>query len=702
MEIKKYVLGKTALWYLITEEKHVSMLIVPSDMQDMVKERWNDEPSVWDPRARYMSTWAPGNLAYFITEGCPLTSPGMSMKSAHTMKNLFFESQTVTENGDKTEILTTLSHTLGYKIFHKITHIKGLRGFVSETSFKNETENPVKLKMLSSFALDNLSPFQQDDAPNRYVFHRFTGGWSKEGKADSRTIEELSLEKSWAGFNGVTERFGSRGSYPVDRYFPSAAFEDKEMGVTWAAQIAHNGTWQMEISRPNDTLSLSGGLGDEEFCGWYKTIKSGEVFDAPKAYIGVAKGELSDAMATVCDMQKTAQIEYGEEGLPVAFNEYCSTWGKPTQEKFLNYCRALKDFGVKYAVIDAGWCKAGCEQSGNGEWNIDKTIFPDVKEMNRQIREMGMIPGIWFEFEVTTKGSPLFESEYDDMHLKKDGFVIKNSTIRSYWDLRREDAREYLYEKVIKFLKDNGFGYIKVDYNANIGVGVDGPDSPAENLREHLYEVYKFFRLMKKEIPDLVIENCASGGHRLEPMMMGASAVSSFSDAHESVEIPYIAACLHNLMLPAQSLVWATLHEDETKERTIYSLAATFLGRMCLSGQVDKMPAWQQEILKNSIEFYKLLDNVILNGDSKTFGNRSVNMRYPEGTQAVVRKTEDEILIVCHAYENPAEENIEIEIPEGFGVKAEFYNETIKIKDGKALICPMKPLTAQAIYFKKN
>ena len=702
MEIKKYVFGKTALWYIIDDENHVSMLIVPEDMQEMIKERWNDEPSKWDPRARYMSTWQLGNLAYFIADGCALKSPGMTMKSSHTMKNVFFESQRVTENGDRTEILTVLSHTSGYKILHKLTYVKGLRGFECETSFVNETEKNVKLRMLSSFTLDNLSPFQQDDAPNRYVFHRFTGGWSKEGKADSRTIEEMSLEKTWAGFNGVTERFGSRGSYPVDRYFPAAAFEDKEFGVTWAAQIAHNATWQMEISRSDDCLSLSGGLGDEEFCGWYKTVKPGETFNAPKAFIGVAKGGLEEAMSTVCDMQKTYQKAYGEKGLPVAFNEYCTTWGKPTQEKFLNYCKALKEFGVKYAVIDAGWCKAGCEQSGNGEWNIDKTIFPDVKEMNRQIREMGMIPGIWFEFEVTTKGSPLFEPEYDYMHLKKDGEVIRNSTIRSYWDLRREDVKEYLYEKVIKFLKDNGFGYIKVDYNANIGVGVDGDDSPSENLREHLQESYNFFKRMKEEIPDLIIENCASGGHRLEPMMMGVSAVSSFSDAHESVEIPYIAANLHNLMLPAQSLIWATLHEDETTERSIYSLAATFLGRMCLSGEVDKMPSYQQEVLKNSVEFYGLLDDVIYNGDSKVYGNRSVNMRYPEGTQVVMRKTENEILAVCHAYENPDNETIEIDIPEGFEIKAEFYNETVKCDGDKLLVSPMKPLTAQAVLLQKK
>lgn len=60
----------------------------------------------------------------------------------------------------------------------------------------------------------------------------------------------------------------------------------------------------------------------------------------------------------------------------------------------LSYCKILKELGVKYAVIYAGWSKAGCEQECNGEWKVDTSIFPDIKEMTKQMREMGIIPGI--------------------------------------------------------------------------------------------------------------------------------------------------------------------------------------------------------------------------------------------------------------------------------------------------------------------
>lgn len=698
MNIKSYILGDTQVDYLIDENEHISMQIFPKTEAKYREKPWETTLDEFNPRARYMHSWNIGSLAYYHLVGENTAFPGSTMKVLNSLK---FVSQNIEENENGKTIKTLLLTNNNCKILHTLKYFIGFEGIECETEFINESGKDVMLDMLSSFALDNLSPFQNDDAPNTYNFHRFFGGWSMEGKHICQSIEELSLEKTWAGFFGNNEKFGSKGSYPVKRYFPTAVFEDKKNNVMWAAQIAHNATWQMELTRNDDTLSFTGGLGDREFCGWKKTIKNGESFKAPKAYIATVKGDIFDACHAVCDMQRIAQIKYGEQGLPTSFNEYCATWGKPTQEKMLSFCETAKKYNIKYLVIDAGWCKAGYEQTGNGEWDIDKTIFPDVKAMNKIIRENGMIPGIWFEFEVTTIGSKMYEPEYDFMKLQKDGYVLKSNENRSYWDFRREDVQEYLYDKIIKMLKENDFGYIKVDYNNNIGVEVDGAESGAESLREHLQCVYNFFVKMKQEIPDLIIENCASGGHRLEPSMMGVAAISSFSDAHEAVEIPYIAANLHNLMLPSQELIWAVLHETDSKERLAYSLAATFLGRVCLSGPIDKLLPWQEDFVKEAMIFYEKLENINKNGKTKIYGNRSICTRYPSGVQVVVRSNSDEILIVYHSFENNLY-NTEVEIPTNFVVTDTFNVDNAVVENGKIRIFDMKPFSAGAMLLRKN
>ena len=109
---------------------------------------------------------------------------------------------------------------------------------------------------------------------------------------------------------------------------------------------------------------------------------------------------------------------------------------------------------------------------------------------------------------------------------------------------------------MIGLLKECGFGYLKIDYNETIGIGCDGAESLGEGLRGHIEAVQAFMRRIRQELPDLVIENCSSGSQRTEPSMIALSSVTSFSDTHECVQIPIIAANMHRVILPRQNLVW--------------------------------------------------------------------------------------------------------------------------------------------------
>lgn len=237
MEIKEYILGDTKVDYLINENNNIGLQIYPKSQAKNRTEPWKTEKQPFSARARYQPSWNTDSLAYFHLIGQDLQFPGHTMKNQEMLKYI---SQNYYIKGNKTVIETLLSSDNNCKCKHKLTYFAEYSGFEIETEFINESGEDVVLDMLSSFSLDNLSPFQQTDAPNSYNFHRFFGGWSMEGKRICQSIEELSLEKSWAGFNCNNEKFGCKGSYPVKRYFPTAAFEDKKAGVIWAVQLAHN------------------------------------------------------------------------------------------------------------------------------------------------------------------------------------------------------------------------------------------------------------------------------------------------------------------------------------------------------------------------------------------------------------------------------------------------------------------------------
>lgn len=193
MEIKSFVLGETQIDYLIDEDKNVGMQIFPKSEAEKRTKPWEIKNEPYDPRAKYRHMWDMGKLAYFHLSSQNSDFPGYTMKSDD---KLTLVSQEITENNETTTIKTILKNGDNCKIIHSLTYVSGHYGFEIETEFVNETGSDVTLEMLSSFALDNLSPFQTDDAPNSYNLHRFYGGWSMEGKHVCQSIEELSLEKT--------------------------------------------------------------------------------------------------------------------------------------------------------------------------------------------------------------------------------------------------------------------------------------------------------------------------------------------------------------------------------------------------------------------------------------------------------------------------------------------------------------------------
>lgn len=703
IRVKDYRLGNIRLRYLFdTEQQHVSMLLLPDGKESCYKERRKELIH----RGAQVAAWEPGNLCHLSLSHHPQSNgAGCTLKYGISEKMLKYKKQTLLETEDRTQITTFLEAEEKYQIEHIVTHTKDEEGIEVQTIFRNNTGNTVSLQLLTSFTLDNLSPFQKEDAPYKLVLHRFRGGWSLEGKHVEDTVENLNLESSWTRAFPESERYGGIGSHPVKRWFPFGCVEDREHHVFWAAQIGINSSWQMEFSRDGDCYSLSGGIADSEFGGWTKEVPDGGFFCAPKAYLSVSSESLWDAcqkLTGIFHKYVNNQPET-EQDLPIIFNEWCMSWGNPEESTILRLADRLKEIPVKYLVIDAGWSRqpdgVTDPQEGNGDWEYENRQFPNgIHELSRKVMERGIQTGIWMEFEVTTAGSSVHEKEWDDLHLKRNGVPIQTGRIRRFWDFRKKETREYLQKKVIDFLKENEITYLKVDYNGSIGAGCDGAESPGEGLRGQMEAVLQFFKEIRRQLPEVVIENCASGGHRLEPSMMQITAMSSFSDAHECQEIPYIAANLHALILPRQSQIWAVILEELSIQEIRYRLVSAMLGRMCLSGDVTKLSSQQWEEVKTACRFYENIKEIIKYGTSFLERKSSDNQHHLKGSQMLLRRWKNQILVVAHSFGEKAEE-VSMQLPAGKWKIADSFGEEslIKLEKSTLVFSPEKTWQAEAV-----
>lgn len=288
-----------------------------------------------------------------------------------------------------------------------------------------------------------------------------------------------------------------------------------------------------------------------------------------------------------------------------------------------------------------------------GDWDVNTDKFPEgLKQVADYIRECGMIPGLWFELESVGTSSEYFNCE--EHLLKRNGRVLTVGD-RRFWDMEDPWVVEYLTEKVIKQLRDSGFGYIKIDYNDTIGIGCDGYESLGEGLRNKIIASQKFIKKISEEVPGIVIENCSSGGHRLEPSMMEIASQASFSDAHETRSIPMIAANVHRVIPPYQSQIWAVLRRNDDKHRIHYSICNTFFGRMCLSGDIYDLNDEQWALVDEGIAFYRRAADIIKHGKTTYLHSAPESYNHPEGEQVLIRKLGNRELVIAHRFANSKE-----------------------------------------------
>lgn len=596
-------------------------------------------------------------------------SLGRTMRNGASVAALVFDRQEVDQSSNGDVVIRTFLSGPGFKAMHRLSWQEGDSGAVVSTLLENTSDTPITVEMLSSFNLNNLSPFARDDAPGRLWAHRFRSCWSSEGRHETQPLEELHLERSWAGHSHQSERYGQVGTQPVRGWFPFVGLEDKAVGVLWGARLAWAGSWQMELYRRHDDVNLSGGLADREFGHWWKTLQPNEVLNSPEAHLAVASGDIDDLCHRLTALQNKGLVALpkSEENLPVLFNEWCSSWGNPTHDYIVETGRHLVDSEVEILVIDDGWAeRPGNKFQRNGDWRVNHKAFPDgLGATTEALAQSGLRTGLWFEFEVCNPGSDAFDA-LTELQLRADGTVLTVGP-RRFWDLRNPAAVAYLDEKVLHRLRDDGFKYLKVDYNDTIGIGCDGFESPGEGLRQHVLAVQAYFQRLRDNIPELVIENCSSGGHRLEPSMMALCAMGSFSDAHETLEIPLIAANLHRQILVRQNQVWAVLNPSDSLKRLTYSLAATFLGRMCLSGDIKDLPSASWELACEAQRLYRRCVPALRDGKSRIHREIGSSYRYPKGWQVVVRESSDgeSCVIVAHTFEQPdGPQAVEIPLPE--------------------------------------
>ncbi len=176
---------------------------------------------------------------------------------------------------------------------------------------------------------------------------------------------------------------------------------------------------------------------------------------------------------------------------------------------------------LDYAWVDAGWFPIN-ESWGDslGNWYADPERFPNgLGEISKLLEERGMGLLLWYEIERCCKDSVL----YNEL-IKHDQWIITNEDDENtnYVNLANEECLEYITNLMLESFRYNGVKCFRSDHNYVLlpfweeadKIWADNRKGITEN--HYVTNLYRFYDTLLEEIPGLTIDNCASGGKRLD------------------------------------------------------------------------------------------------------------------------------------------------------------------------------------------
>lgn len=355
---------------------------------------------------------------------------------------------------------------------------------------RNTGDAPVTLAGLASLQLPLAASFAQVIA------------WRGRHNAELNECVERMPEQRWekVGRRGLSGHGGPPGLYLLGQ---DAGWHS---GLALAVQLAWSGDHSLAIERDDEgywTLSAAAILAPGEV-----VLDPGESYDAPAAILAISGQGRNGAMAQMhAAVRATLRWPGGAMvPRPVHLNSWEACYFDHDAARIEALAQAGADVGIERFVLDDGWFKGRRDDTaGLGDWFPDPQTYPEgLAPLAARIAAMGMQFGLWVEPEMINPDSDLYR-DHPDWALALPGRERPTARHQLVLDLRCDDVRDYLFERLDAVLKSAPIAYLKWDHNRD-----HAPSGGAAQVRG----IYALLERLRAAHRDVEIEGCAGGGGR--------------------------------------------------------------------------------------------------------------------------------------------------------------------------------------------
>lgn len=529
-----------------------------------------------------------------------------------------------------------------HKIFKGKKPLEGLPasfgGEAEVETLEIECFDPIlKLKVVLSY-----STFEQENIVTRSVKITNNGAetlklekvYSACVDMDNEEYEMLTLHGSWARERHIQTNKVAYGKQLVSSSRGESGHQEhpfmavvtpgttQNQGSVYGFHFVYSGNFigQVERSQFNYVRCVMG-INQEEFA-W--NLKSEESFQAPEVVMTYSNQGLGKMSRAYHDFYRNHLIrsKYKNKKRPVLINNWEATYFDFNTEKLLSIAKEAKKSGIEMLVMDDGWFgKRNSDNCSLGDWQVNNTkITGGLKDLVDKVNEIGLDFGIWFEPEMISPDSNLYQ-DHPDWAIQINGREATQSREQYVLDLSRQDVLDYVYDSVKKILESANIKYVKWDMNrqlCDLGSYCLDQDSQQELFHRYVLGVYALQERLVNDFPDLLLENCSGGGARFDPGMLYYSPqiwCSDDTDAIERLVIQEGTALIYPLGTIGAHVSDCPNHSvgriTPFTTRSHVAMAGTFGYEL----DITKIPEENRREIPEQIELYHKYNDLIREGD---------------------------------------------------------------------------------------
>lgn len=463
----------------------------------------------------------------------------------------------------------------------------------------NEGGSPVTLESALS-----ASFFAGRGRPVRLT--HLSGAWSSEYRPQREMLTQgrTVLEASY-----LTEA----ACYQV----PFFALDENASATEFAGEVRFGAlSWSGDFritaeKRTEGIVTVAGGVNPETA---RIPLAPGQSFETPVFTAGFAAGGFARMSEILYDWQldwllpRGRRTDKAHAERPIIYNSWYPYTFDVNEENLLALVPKAKAVGAELFVIDDGWMPGRTDEcKGLGDWVVDAARFPHgLGCIAGACHKAGMLFGLWVEPEMCNPDSDIYRA-HPDWIVRDPGRTHSLKREQCILDFSRDEIRDWAIGWLSSLIEDAGLDYLKWDMNRTASELPAGWRESGAAVK-YIQNVYAVWERLNARFPDLLLENCASGGGRADFGMVPYSDRVNRSDNAEPVDVMQLHEGYTMLFAPKLAGGAGNVAPSPIRGRAVpleFRCVMGMTGSMSIGIDLLKSPPGEQEQLRAATDRFK-------------------------------------------------------------------------------------------------